>query len=249
MTDTLETALRELDLSPDSAEPFGPAETGLLRLDVPGERAVDLWTALRDVSAKTGYFPVLLGGEATVSHRLTDSMAIEGNAPGEVRAGAEGLDADAWLAERQEMMAGTIASLTDAPMPANIQPADFYVSLFDFIHKKPFQTIGLALCPTAHGWQAPVWLPIGGWKNCPPPAVHLALWQRWYSLYGAEPVVMTGSVVEMRVTERPQDEIAARTLAMEQFLYCPDLVLHGTDTLGCLAATLSAAPIWYFWWE
>jgi hypothetical protein len=39
------------------------------------------------------------------------------------------------------------------------------------------------------------------------------------------------------------------TIALQQFAYCPDIVLQGTETIDRLAAGLLEARYWFFWWD
>ncbi|MEA2917821.1 MAG: hypothetical protein QOJ15_9902 [Bradyrhizobium sp.] len=54
---------------------------------------------------------------------------------------------------------------------------------------------------------------------------------RWRQAYVAHPI-----------SAREQ----AIALALEQFAYCPDIVLQGTETIERLAASLTGAR---YWWE
>ena len=47
----------------------------------------------------------------------------------------------------------------------------------------------------------------------------------------------------------PTTRSAAYQLAWEQYIYCSDIVIQGTQTLSNLAASLLNAPIWFFWWD
>ena len=38
-------------------------------------------------------------------------------------------------------------------------------------------------------------------------------------------------------------------LALEQYAYCPDIVLQGTETVERLAAEILVAQYWFFWWD
>jgi hypothetical protein len=38
-------------------------------------------------------------------------------------------------------------------------------------------------------------------------------------------------------------------LAQEHFIYCPELVHQGTQTLNSLAANICNNTIWNFWWD
>jgi hypothetical protein len=38
-------------------------------------------------------------------------------------------------------------------------------------------------------------------------------------------------------------------LAQAQYVYCPDIVDQGVESIEALAATLLGDPRWFFWWD
>jgi hypothetical protein len=38
-------------------------------------------------------------------------------------------------------------------------------------------------------------------------------------------------------------------LAMEQYLYCADIVDQGVESVANLATLLLKQKVWYFWWD
>jgi hypothetical protein len=62
-------------------------------------------------------------------------------------------------------------------------------------------------------------------------------------------VAFAGDVVEYRVARPVGAQEQAMELALEQFAYCPDIVLQGTETLERLAAEILGARRWFFWWD
>jgi hypothetical protein len=81
------------------------------------------------------------------------------------------------------------------------------------------------------------------------PHVQVMLFRRWKEKYDAEPVVIAGDVVELRVGRPPKTDEAALELAREQYSYCDDIVSQGTMTLERLAESLKGGTVWYFWWD
>lgn len=75
------------------------------------------------------------------------------------------------------------------------------------------------------------------------------LGDREYERYGAELYAMAGDVVECCVSRPPAGPEAAEALALEQLLYCGDIVDQGTEALLPLAAQLEGAGAWFFWWD
>lgn len=114
---------------------------------------------------------------------------------------------------------------------------------------KPLDKVHILILPTKEAAAAPAYLRWGGWNACPAPEYHVAALRDWHRRYGAVPVAMTGDVMNVRVTHRPASRDEALSLAREQFLYCEDIVLQGTDTLAPLAAGLMQGDWWFFWWD
>ena len=48
---------------------------------------------------------------------------------------------------------------------------------------------------------------------------------------------------------KPATKEEALALAWEQFVYCPDIVTQGTETVEVLAAALLNGPVWLFLWD
>lgn len=114
---------------------------------------------------------------------------------------------------------------------------------------KPLDKVHILILPTKEAAAVPAYLRWGGWNACPAPEYHVAALRDWHRRYGAVPVAMTGDVINVHVTRRPQSRDDALSLAREQFLYCEDIVLQGTDTLAPLAAGLMQSDWWFFWWD
>ena len=119
----------------------------------------------------------------------------------------------------------------------------------DIMTGKPFERTHILIVPTDDPTQVPAFLRWGGWNACPAPEVHVAAHRRWRAQYGAEIVGISSDVINMRVARRPATREEALALAREQYLYCSDIVLQGTETLEPLAAGLMESDWWYFWWD
>jgi hypothetical protein len=102
------------------------------------------------------------------------------------------------------------------------------------------------LVPTAASWQVLEMLPI-----CPPgnnynlgPVVHTAILKKWHSEYGAQLVVVSGATIELKVSKPPTTKDAAMKLAIEHYLYCPDI-----ENIKERAARILNSSVWHFWWD
>lgn len=114
---------------------------------------------------------------------------------------------------------------------------------------KPLDTVFILRIPTDDWTTIPAHLRYGGWNECPEPAQHVAAFRQWRDRYGAELVGLGSDTINMRVARPPQSRQAALALAREQFLYCFDIVVQGTQTLEALAAGLQKSRWWFFWWD
>lgn len=227
---------------------------------VPGDRAIEAWQALRDRRA-AGWWPIVIGAAAD-EERLVEAANYSKGSIDETLRLAEGLDPDALSAEWRAQLAddgGVEWDDEDGPEPPTdedlvgewprdrIQPMTCTLP-YDVLTRKPQPTI-LALVPARESIEVPAVLGWGGWNECPPPEAHVAVHRRWAERYGAEVVGTSFDVIEMRVARPPTTREAAMALAHEQFAYCPDIVVQGTDTISNLAATLLGGGVWYFWWD
>jgi len=115
------------------------------------------------------------------------------------------------------------------------------------------QEVLIAKCPTQNAWELPLFLPMGGFNDCPAPAEQAAVFRFWQDFFGATPAVVSYDIWELRVQKPPQQVLEAERLALQQFAFCPDLVLQAHrndgDSVRALASHLVDAKAWYFWWD
>jgi hypothetical protein len=100
-----------------------------------------------------------------------------------------------------------------------------------------------------HSYEVPAYLEFGGWNDCPPPEMQVAILREWRKEYGAIPVCMTHDVLECVVPRSPQTEGEAMKLAAEQWIFCEDIVGQGTQSIRALAMEIWKSPTWFFWWD
>lgn len=109
--------------------------------------------------------------------------------------------------------------------------------------------VHILLLPTSDDTEVPAYLRLGGWNECPAAEYHVAALRSWKSRFGATIVAANADTINMLVARRPADRDAALALVREQFLYCEDIVLQGTETLAPLAAGLMTSDWRFFWWD
>lgn len=124
---------------------------------------------------------------------------------------------------------------------------DRFLSLRDFTSRQTVPVI-LAEIPVKNPWEVFACLPFGGWNECPDNAEQMAVAKYWFEEYGAVPGLMTQDVLEY-VLPAPVPRARAAELALEQYVFCSDIVDQGVGTIGALADTLAQSDHWYFWWD
>lgn len=219
--------------------------------EIKPSEAESQWRRYRGASETTGFYPVIVGDLDQILHE-----DIGGNTPpGETLAKASGLDArallqaraDEVLTEDEEGGLPRTPDFDDVSAEDVNDPDVFAVLNTEIIRPS---TLHLIVVPTRRPWEVLAYLDYGGWNEYPYPHEHVAIMKRWHDLYGAEPVIVTGDVIEMLVERPPSDDAVCRELALEQFAYTAgDLVYQGYSTFGNLRRALRARKHWFFWWD
>jgi uncharacterized protein YfeS len=109
----------------------------------------------------------------------------------------------------------------------------------------------LAKIPTKNPWELPIYMPMGGFNDCPPPAQQAAIMKYWYEKHGAAPGLCSYCEWEFVLPEPVTDKAEALSLANEHYSFCYDRVEQYEDeyTIGKLASCLTMSTVWYFWWD
>lgn len=218
---------------------------------VPGRNALAEWEKLKGQGEG---WPVIIGSDEDLE-RVLDQFSFD--APDELQSVQDILAASAKIS-----VPATLQELYDdeygedpfdmpngewpksgsfAPMTLTVDKAVLTGRAFPRVH--------IMVIPTDDPTEVPAYLRWGGWNACPSPEVQVAAHRKWRTQYGAEIVGISGDVINMRVARRPATREEAMALAKEQYLYCSDIVLQGTDTLEALAMSLMESDWWYFWWD
>ncbi len=102
--------------------------------------------------------------------------------------------------------------------------------------------------PEEKPFEAPLWIPMGGYNECPLPVIQSAIFKHFDERIGITPIVVTDSTWVILAKRRPVSFEEALLLAKEHFLFCP-YVLEQHDTLGHYADHLLRTDSWLFWWD
>ena len=104
----------------------------------------------------------------------------------------------------------------------------------------------LVLFPVLDWWEIPALLRYYPTDPGPPPSVHVSLFRRWSSNFGAELVSLGRRSLTLRAIQPPQERTTAITLAWEHSQYCQTIpVLEIMQR----AVKLFAGGAWNFWWD
>ena len=223
-----------------------------------GKRAVEIWQQIRLVAEPIGHWPVLLGETFEISN-LKEALEDSAEGAADILSAAAKLDGEKVLEERDQSWREELAEINEAEpddflpkvgaWPEDAKPSTAFTIPYNILTRKAHAQVAIALVPTIRPWEVFAYLKFGAWNECPAPAEHVAIAQRWNRRYGSEVVGVTHDVVEMIVSRPPVDQRAALALAREQYIYCTDIVEQGTGTLSNLAASLVNGKTWYFWWD
>lgn len=215
-------------------------------LRIPWEQALERWRLFRRLARQTQHYPLILG-DLTTFHAEQLSFTQNDHFDQQMER-AQRLDIAHIILERLQTEIHSIPR-GEYPPVMHIPPIrEEHFFTLDRRLSKPSSDVFIGLFPTLVSHEIPIYLNFGGWSACPSPEEHLAFWKHWNKRYGAEAVVLTGDVLEMRVSRPPQDHKQAYELAFEQYTYCENIVSHGLETIDYLAAALLGSPNWYFWW-
>ena len=231
-------------------------------LTVPGYDAQNVWKRLRE---QENGWPIIVGDdealELIVEQYSANEPAATSAEPGTGSAFDQSLEGIVAAAQRINV-AAKLQELFNSefgddpleiekgvwPGPKELPPVTITVDK-DILTGAPHKRVHIVIVPTNEPAHVPAYLRWGDWNACPGPEVHVAVHQKWHAQFGAEIVGIDGATINMRVARRPASRAQAMELAREQFLYCPDIVLQGTDSLEALAMSLMESDIWYFWWD
>ncbi|MGI2295334.1 DUF4253 domain-containing protein [Paenibacillus sp. GXUN7292] len=107
--------------------------------------------------------------------------------------------------------------------------------------------IVLALSPES-GFEAPLWVPMGGFNECPLPEYQSVIMKHWQENYETRALAVSDDTWVLQAGRKPSTQEEALKLAKEHFMFC-QYVLESYPTLGHYADYLLKHDVWYFWWD
>jgi hypothetical protein len=212
-------------------------------IKVSGSDAVKTYQQLK---SKTGVIPVILGDKDEIEFSL-ESMAYIQADFAQLLQKAEAIDAAEWFIKRQAQDPEYYD--TEIGEWEAFEPANELTVHLDILSGQPKPEVYIALVPVVKSWMIPCFLKTGSWNDCPNPEEHAAIFKYWDDLYGISVAGIANDVIELEVKNPPTTQEQALELAKQQFIYCPDIVYQGTQSIAALAATLLNGKVWFFWWD
>jgi hypothetical protein len=224
------------------------------------KEAIDIWRKNVNNRDKTGYTPVILGGEDGIRN-LLEGIAYNDDKVEDIINKSEGINAEKWFKEKEEGLIEEFKEYAEEGEEIKIvqegewrEPRDTSGMNFTFYTSSESrqyedEPIIIAFVPTSNSYEAPAYLKYGNWNDCPKPEVHVAIHKYWNKKYSSIITCMTSDIIETYARNETLNKDEAMKLAKQQFLYCRDIVEQGTNDLSTLAKGLIENPIWYFWWD
>jgi uncharacterized protein DUF4253 len=234
----------------------------IYELAVPPHEMLTYWQRLRDLAPITGHWPVLGWGRSWLDNVPEYRSRVESGSTAEILAESERVDLVRWQQERigeeLELLKEDAAEYgleeprdpfasVEGDWPEDATPYTGFKTARSNEAREPISPLPIALIPTPISWQVPAYLRFdAGFIS---PAIHTAMARRWHEQYGAEVIGAFPDLMEMQVSQSPLTREDALELAKEQYNYCNDIVIQGTQTLQALAAGLLGGTAWFFWWD
>ena len=228
--------------------------------------ATQHYLQLREQGKHEGFTPVIVTLDDLILDEIAEGLENAGvqTVPELVRRtmeASQAIDVPAFFAHvAQELPAETakkdqqISTVDDYFAPDfSASPDDDDPTTVDFI--SPFQAdsdnpVIIIKLPTTAPYEALAYLCMGGWNDCPEPAIQVAVSRYWYEKSGAVPAAISHDTVEYYVERPPQTDADAKAVAVELFYFSyGDAVYQGSETFEALANQVYSSRQWYVWWD
>lgn len=215
-----------------------------------GRECIQQWRRHRESMATTRQYPVILGTPKDAERWLHEGVATPAEFSDILNASRD-INVEDWFASRQSKMdpAGLSQKALSGDWPQEEIPTQFPTICTNMQTGQWYSEVAMTLVPVVNAWKVPAYFRYGGWNDCPPPEVQCAVMRHWRENYGMWLLGLMPDQIHCLANRPPQTRDAAMELAREQFLFCTDLVIQGTNTLQRLAAELLNQRSWKFWWD
>ncbi len=193
---------------------------------------------------------LVICGSTEDQRYLEEAMADCFDGPKEIIRKAAKVNLKAWQTERrEELEQDRDFSKLEGNWQAESSDKPGFNLATDFATGELIDDLVGAKIKTDNNWKLPAHFKFGGWNSCPAPELHCAQWKQWQLKYGAQIIGISNDVIEAHVSKPPTTQEEALALAWEHYLYCPDVVEQGVESIAKLAEVLINHECWYFWWD
>ena len=222
------------------------------------EKIIKRWEELTEEGREKGFIPLIISSSDILEENLEflyEDYNIEKTPEGiskhkkSIIEKAKEINAEKFLKERYEEYSDMHDDMDILGEFEDRIPTNSFSSHLDYGTNTPHEEVIIAKIPTQNPWELPVWMPMGGFNDCPLPEEQIAVFKHWYDKYGAVPAGVTYDVWEMAVENPPKTNEESEELAKEQFSFDYDIVMQGCESIRELANTLKNSTTWYFWWD
>ena len=194
---------------------------------------------------------VVCGPERDKQH-IDQGMEVSNQSVDEIISASEKIDIHDWFSERKKVLEedyGMDLNESLGEWLGEAEDKQGFTLAFDVLSGKPIKDLVGAVIQTDQSWNIPAHFRYGGWNDCPEPEIHCAIWKYWQEKFGAQIVGLDAAVIEAYIDSPPKTREEAMQLALEQYLYCYDIVTQGVETISNLGASIINHNSWYFWWD
>jgi predicted DNA-binding WGR domain protein len=211
-------------------------------IEVPTKNIISIWEQARALVDATGFYPVISENPDELLEELQYADDLN---PADTIKNALAINVAEFFEGRKENLYDDPRILGTWPSAGAGEDGNFYVVR----QAGEDGALPIIFCPTNVNWQVCAVLDWGNWNDCVGPEYHAAVHRSWGTEYGAELVCVVRDILEFKVSRPPTTVESAMQLAHRQFVYCPDVVHQGVQTISNLGKTLINSHRWYFWWD
>ncbi|MCM3781888.1 DUF4253 domain-containing protein [Neobacillus mesonae] len=137
--------------------------------------------------------------------------------------------------------------LEETIMTSDTEPFEWNESWIERRQEEDEGVIILTL-PEEAGYEAPLWVPMGGYNECPLPEYQAVIFKHYQQKYKLKALAVSEDTWILQAAIRPETHEEALRLAKEHFIFC-QYVLEGFSSIGHYADYLMKHNIWFFWWD
>lgn len=258
-----EISLLGLDPSVSAAVPLHEGDRPLVITVVNAADALATWDRLRRLPERR-WWPVLSAAmtEEEDLNELLDLLGDDDETVAQILQEAEEIDVVRWFAAKGNELADDLADDERVGFPeferrdykkarkAEKRRTDRHEpSALGMLSGERKQRVDLLLVPARDGWEVPAqfnWQAVNYDLGAPE---HVAILRSWHDRLGADLIGMSRDRIELHLDTPITDHVALEEICREHYLYCPDVIDQGCETMGALVADREGNRFWWFWWD